>query len=291
MGGLAGLALELEIHFSEISSYLRCEQQHFKKYVLKLAKVGDVAVNLAVGKLFHGMAQQYHESGMTDALSLWEAETGGYDFAAGDWRLLPGMLGEYVKWYKESGYKVLLAEKELRVPYVMEDSIAQSFRRSFDVTSVTLIGTIDRLYLDASGQYWIGEDKTTTQISGAHLLSDPQGLTYMLFADELGLPVEGVLYVQVRKANVNTARVPMVKDFPIPFADDAKRFQARQLDRVLPRVIYSKLAERESVEPSLVYRLNPLPWMRCYCDFEDLCAGEIHGRDTSSLYETVDKVR
>ena len=278
----------LELYRSELASWLRCETQHYDTYVNEVGLAGETALNLQIGKLWHSMLEEYHRFDMGQlehGVEVWTAHTGGFEYATGDWRWLPKMLIKYHEWYKASGYKVLLVERELRIPWAPTAAV----KAKYPDLEVILLGTIDRLYIDGSGQYWIGEDKTTTQHSNAHLLTDPQGLTYMLYADELDLPVEGVLYVQAKKHNPESpnTKTATIAAYPVPFSDQAKRSWGHQLDNVIARVVHSRLDPFEEVEPTLFRRFNPLPWMSCFCPLEAKCLGWLHGRDTSDLYEHV----
>ena len=274
----------VEIHYSEIADRLRCERLHFNKYRRQIFPVGPPSENMVLGRLWHKMIQVKHKEGRQAAVDLWEAETGGVGLAVGDYRWLPAMLDKYSEWYAASAYRVLLSERELRVPYAHGLPV--------DVV-VVLVGSIDRLYLDSDGQYWIGEDKTTAQFGNRHLLMDKQGLTYTLLADELGLPVQGMLYVQAKKHNPldPRTRTDTVKSYPIPFSEDAVGRWAEMLDIVLPQIILERMEAIEKVEPRMLRRFNPLPWMGCFCDYESECLGWLNKRDVSELYEWRAKVR
>jgi hypothetical protein len=256
----------MDVHFSELQTLLRCEQKWNLSYRQQLEPIGGPSDALKFGSAFHRLTEAADKG--IDVVEL-----GDLEMEAEPLRVLFAVFGAWEKWWRqfrdEHSIKVLEVEHELRLPL--------GYTKSGERTE--LVCTVDKL-ISADGLLWVADVKTSGSPQQSHFPLDQQGLTYTLAARELGLDVQGMLYLQVRTTDPARARTSLFIPTWQPFGLQATQQWGSQLDRLLYQwEIYRELGD----EAEYLRRFNPHSWQSCICPFESICQSWLLGREEQAI--------
>ncbi len=253
----------MDAHFSELQHWMRCEHQWYGLDYEQLESNEGVSQAYLFGGLFHRLTAMLDNG--RDEVDLAELEPEYGQLYDEERAMLLPLFGAWTKWWPNQGYEVLSVETELRLP--MGD---------YEGEPVFVVGTADRILRDkATDLLWVGEIKTTGSARQDHLTLDPQGLTYTLVGRELGIDVQGVVYLQARKQLPAKARTPLFYATPVPFGPTATRQWAGEIDAALAGIMRERLGGGLF---ELRRRFNPIPFMPCSCPLSKLCEAWLLGR-------------
>lgn len=191
---------------SKISSFLYCPRQFYYQYILKVPSASPPSATL--GTCVHSVIQHAHRMNWTTAnadeakaliLATW-AETKQYTTDPDDPETNVAVVtagDEWLPWYLWWTRMQIDVAVEERWEYPVGDS------------GVTLTGTIDRIYREA-GRLLLSDVKSGRRsLSPADLANDLQLSIYGWAAGEMGLTLDGLEHVVVRKQKtIHTIRTP-----------------------------------------------------------------------------------
>ncbi len=276
----------MDIHFSELQAWRRCEQKWYNSYHLNL-QLPTLNDNMRFGGLWAHISAAYHTAmmdeptnsldGMAVAMLYYDylTEEGG-EYAGSDPRhLIPKLLQEYAA---VVGGRMIVRGVEVELAAFIDNGIS-------------FVCTLDGI-VEWENQLWVLEHKTTSSGGTGHLLLDPQGLCYTWAARQLGYNVAGTLYVQVRKVDPSRAQSSVITVTPVAWSGEAvDRIWETQYKVSLENLMQAKRWASTDVEYLRIF--NPIPWMSCFCDFENLCkAWLMGGKDREvaarSMYDITD---
>ena len=257
--------MTLEIHYSQIMTWLRCPRQWYDRYWLNL-EANVKASPLSFGHEFHVQKEMWlkHEPEPV------------YDVLTDDLVLVGKLFQAWKRWYTAQGLSHTHVEHELRVEVL---------------PGVFVVGTVDGIVVDPNGETWIDETKTTASFDDRHLPLDLQGRIYDLLAYECGFDTSGVKYTQVRKQDPATAKTDIIKHYDIRHPEASRRITALTVRETVLNImnaqdlLNSPFVEKteDFLEMHFPRVANPLTWMSCFCDFQDACFAALMGREHEAL--------
>lgn len=251
-----------EIHFSELQAWKRCRRRWWNRYHERLVSV-ETSDAFVFGSLWHLLAPICNVYGLEAAQQVLKNLT-SEDYPHRG--MLATILEEYSRWWPQQG--IVLPEGAIEVER----------RAELPELGVVLVGTVDAI-VHWSGGTWVLERKTASRIEPSHLFLDPQGLTYGLLVPE----ADGVLYEFARKADPNHTRYEMFQLVPRRIGQSARDLWKRDVIADLALMLAN-----ENLEAMMNRNFNPVPFMRCACEYEDLCQAQLLGRPGLDMYRRLD---
>lgn len=198
--------------YSALRDFRNCRRRYYYRNVLELAPV-RTDPNLRIGSLFHEclerwagleLAGQARDERAVEAILTYLDEA--YPNRAGDteqnrqWHLSRAMFLAYARKYRDEVFDVVGVEKTFSCP-IWNPSTGHISR------TFVMAGKVDLLVrMRESGEYFVVEHKTASQISGDYIERLPLDFQVHIYAHFLaratGLPIAGVLYDAVCKAQL-----------------------------------------------------------------------------------------
>ena len=199
-----------EISTSDRIAFKRCRRKwDFSSSLRKRVVPANqpTNVNLWFGTGFHFALEDYHGYNIfKDPCKALDAYYNAFEShelpegAKDKIELGKRMFAHYLNWDKlyQNQYETVWLEK---APLVEQNFYLELIELTESVgVPVYYKGTIDRLVIDASGNYWIQDYKTTAQMDTSKLLLDPQISAYIWATEQYyQVEVEGVIYTQFAK--------------------------------------------------------------------------------------------
>ena len=246
-----------ELHYSELAAWMRCKRKWWNRHRERLVST-STSEELTLGSLWHLLAPVCNLKGLLAACNLWDELTS--QLVTDGEVMLRELLGHYNNWWPRQGITILEVETEHRwnIPQV----------------DATVVCTPDAL-VEWKGNKWIYERKTSSKLETSHLFLDPQGLTYSMAVPD----VMGVLYEFARKAHPNKTKLPLFELIPRRISREAKKVWGQDVASEL-----SLLFANEKLEQMMSRNFNPINWMGCKCEYEDMCMAQLLGRDGLDMY-------
>lgn len=262
----------LKIHFTEEQTLLRCSREWYDSYYLERAPIARNR-SMDLGSAFHLMKQAYLSNLYVDEV----VDLSQLDDNARN--ILPKIFDVWRRWYEAQGIEHLQVEQSLTVP-LLDGQVL------FSVTPDGIIKWRDEL--------WCDETKTAAQFDERKIHLDLQGRVQMLVAHDVGIDVSGVLYTQVRTTDPATARVDVLRAFPIRFPEGALRDAAITVEVMAQRIVdYREMLSigmpQEAIDRIFIRAVNPLGFMACFCPFEAACIASWSGREEAALDDLYQK--
>jgi RecB family exonuclease len=195
----------LELHQSELATFRRCRRRWAlsSPNLCNLEPVAAPNEALWLGSAVHFALEDFHGHNIYSGLSR---ALRAFDMASRDRRpenaadliaLGSGMLAHYESWLAHrNDFDTLWVDG---VPQVEVNWSVPL--RGIDPGTAVLGGTFDRLVTDPHGRVWVLDWKTCAQFNTSKLDLDAQTSVYLFAYRELfGVPAEGMVYVQLKKA-------------------------------------------------------------------------------------------
>jgi RecB family exonuclease len=195
----------LELHQSELATFRRCRRRWAlsSPNMANLEPVGQSPEALWFGSGVHFALEDFHGyniyGGLSRALRAFDVATRDRrpENAADLIALGSGMLAHYERWGEHrNDFDTLWVDGVPQVEVNWRVPV-----RGIDPELAQLGGTFDRLVVDPHGRVWVLDWKTCGQFNTSKLDLDAQTSVYLWAYRELfGVPAEGMVYVQLKKA-------------------------------------------------------------------------------------------
>ncbi len=215
--------------YSALRDFRNCRRRYFYRNVLELAPIRTDA-NLRIGSLFHECLERWaglelagrarDEAAIAEILEYLDQ---AYPNRAGDpeqnrqWHLTRAMFLGYARKYQHEPYSVVAVEKTFSCPIHNPKTGRTS-------NSFVMAGKVDLfVQMRDDAEYFIVEHKTTSQISGDYIERLPLDFQIHIYAHYLaratGLPITGVLYDAICKAQLKQKQAESAEEFAVRKAE------------------------------------------------------------------------
>jgi hypothetical protein len=197
-----------QISHTKLATFRRCLQQYHWKYID--GYYPPSTIGQARGTAGHAALAVWHREYAVDASldaawKVWELNLGT---AGDDWQLLEASLTRYFDWSlnNHDNFKILQSEQEFQIEFEVPHYTLPGKEKGkiTEHTSVVLTGFIDGI-VEEKGQIWLLENKFYKRMDRNPLDLDPQVSMYLLAANLLGYPAQGVIYNIIRVADTKIA--------------------------------------------------------------------------------------
>ncbi len=208
---------------SSIRALRNCRKSYFWRYVEELSPVRTDAA-LRIGSVFHECLERWFRLDLegkpkdeTAVAAILAHIDESFPNRAGDpeqnrlWHQTRGMVVGYVARYPAESFRVVAVEQTFECPIIHPATgrASRTFR---------LAGKVDALVQDPdSGEYYIMEHKSTSQIGGSAIEKLPldfQVHAYVLgLSRSLGIPIAGVIYDVTAKVALKQRVAETTADF------------------------------------------------------------------------------
>jgi hypothetical protein len=206
-------AKPFQVSHSKLQVFRRCLQQYHWKYIegyYPPSTSGQARGTAGHAALAIWHAEYDREKALDGAWEVWETNA---QKPGPDWDLLEVSLVRYFDWSEQNrdNFKIIKSEQEFQIEFEVPHYTLT--RKEFnkpgetwnsDHDSIVLVGFIDGIVEDR-GQLWLLENKFYKRMDNSPLDLDPQVSIYLLAANLLGYPVQGVIYNIVRVADTKIA--------------------------------------------------------------------------------------
>jgi hypothetical protein len=311
-------ATDLSLSWSQVKVWMRCQKQWEYKYQRRLQAIKRQTA-LFVGSWVHKCLETHYSQGdwkighreyvaEWDKLMVEEREHLSKKYKGTPLpKIVERIVKSYLWYYRHEEWEVIAVEVPFEVP--LKDNIL-------------INGIIDLIIKDENGLYWVINHKTASNIpeSGAFHAMDPQLMVYPWAAKKLlGIDVAGVIYnyvkskpptvPQLTKAGAISKR-KIVTDYPTAyrflvknelapadFTDFLKPLRKKSpflrryrlpREKIVTKTIlgdfYEASKQIETIGHGQTRHIRNIT-KDCskFCDYHDLCRGELNGGDMTYM--------